>query len=315
MSSGAIRRDWTHRRLGLGVVKPSDAQLVHTDALLTAVGAREASAAVVTADSFAAALLDFALDVDLTAGIADIDATAIPVELLRLTPGPAAPRRVTWRIAIPAVSTAVAAIVVGIGVLLGRGTPVIVSPTATAAAESRQLLTHAHSLIADAGKASTRVERQRLVTEARADLNHVSRLLPLTATGDRPAIRRQLYSLEEQVRPTPQQGTTGESRANGSQAGPSDNGSSGSSSNGSGDPGTTVQGGTPGQGDQRPVYGRGPRTGTFGAGGGTQPINPSPPPTQPPPAGGAPGSGDGHQGPPLGGGGGFQGPPALSSSR
>jgi hypothetical protein len=332
---GNVRRDWTHRRLGLGAMRPSEAQLTHADALLTAVGGRDGGS--IGSDPFAAALLDFAYDVDLVVGIADLEAQPIPVEQLRLAPAPARRRRPTWSVLIPAMGTALAAIVVAATVLIGRGNPVVVSPTATATVESHQLLRHADELIADATKAAP-AARKRLVSEARADLAHVTHLLPLTPNGQRPALRRQLLSLEQQVAPPPpparssaqgsrsgRSGSTG-SGANGSgsaQAGSGQGASTVGPGGGSGSSGTTgSSSGTPigsgsgtgavlppplpTNGSERPLP---PpvRTGPGGAGagagattGGKQGTVPSTPPTRPLP-------------PPGSGGGGRQGPPGLSS--
>jgi hypothetical protein len=287
-------------------MKPGDAQLAHTDALLTSVGAREAGS--IGGDAFATALLDFAYDVDLTVGIADLDTQPIPVEQLRLTAAPVRPRRVTWRVLVPATGTALAAIVVAATVLIGRANPVVVSPSATATAESHQLLEHANTLIADATKAAPAV-RKRLVSEARADLVHVTHLLPLAPPEQRPALRKQLNSLEQRVVPPPPHAanTSGNNGGNGS------SGTSGSSSgtpirSGSGDgTGTVVPSPAPTEGGQQPspppIHSGpgGSDSGTGSGEGGTSGASSGPPTRpQPPQAGG---SGSGRQGPPPGSGG------------
>lgn len=266
MTRDPNNRSWTHRRLGLGASKPSSAQLAHTDAMLSAVGARQAGTTSVANDPFASALLDFACDVDLVARVAELDTTPIPTELLRLPPATVKPRRFTWRVLVPAMGTAIAALVVGIAVLVGSGTRTIPSPAETATAESHQLLRHADALLGDASKASA-ADRERLVSQAEADLSHVSRLLPLTATSDRAAIRQQLQSLEERVRYVP------------AQPAPSGSGAGSSGSGRVGQPSTSGQG-TSGQGgsSQSGTSGPGAETGTVVVpAGGVR--RPSPPPS------------------------------------
>jgi hypothetical protein len=190
-----IRRQWTHRRLGLGAAHPVDVESLRTESLLAAVGARRAG---FSADAFDAALLDFVCDVDLTVGLPALEATPLPLAELRAAM-PATRRRVTWRVLVPTMTTGVAVVAVLVtAMLLGPSTPT--SPALTATAESNQLLTHADTLLT-AARHATAPDRAKLLTEAKADLNHVSRLLPLTAPQSRPEIRERLEALGERAEP------------------------------------------------------------------------------------------------------------------
>ncbi len=297
---GNIRRDWTHRRLGLGASKPREVQLANTDALLTAVGSRDS--ARFDGDPLADALLDFAYDVDLDYGVGELDAVPIPAELLRLTPAAPSPRRVTWRVLAPAMGTALAAVIVAATVLISRG-QVVVSPAATATVESRQLLRHADLLIADASTASPR-QRDRLVSEARADLTHVSHLLPLTLAQQRPEIRHQLDTLEQRVAASPagraarQSAPAAAPRPNLGDRGAGGNGGTGGTGGGGTGNGGTGNGGTV---IRQPVPGTGTGTGT-GTVVTPEPTHPSPAPTagaQPPPRRSAPATPVGQQSQPA----------------
>jgi hypothetical protein len=70
----------------------------------------------------------------------------------------------------------------------------------TATAESKQLLSHAGMLLT-AARAAGSADRSMLVTEAKADLTHVARLLPLAPPRDQPGLRTELQRLNRQVPP------------------------------------------------------------------------------------------------------------------
>ena len=197
-----IQHRWTHRRLGIGAERSGELAMAETDAMLTRVGARRAAttSTFVDADPMSAALLDFVCDIDLVAGIAAVDATPVAAELLRLNPVRRRARRLTWRVVIPAMSGSLAALVVALAILLVRtsSTP---APSLSATAESRQLLSHADNLLTAAAAATAPADRTRLVREARADLRHVSHLLPLAPPPDRSGIRRRLHALDHRVAP------------------------------------------------------------------------------------------------------------------
>jgi hypothetical protein len=193
-----IRRQWTHRRLGLGTAIPADAAMARTDALLTAVGGRSTSTGSI-ADTFESALLDFVCDLDLAAGIADLETRPLPVAALRLSATPPRKRRFSWQVLIPAMGGGLAAVVATVALLIG-GSSASRAPALSATAESKQLLSHADLLLA-AAQHATDTERTQLVAEAKADLTHVARLLPLAPPPERPAIRSQLNVLNQRARP------------------------------------------------------------------------------------------------------------------
>lgn len=193
-----IRRQWTHRRLGLGSAQPTDLELAHTEALLAAVGARRAPAAA-SADRLEVALFDFVCDTDLAAGVPAIEAVPVPLTALRAALPAARRTRLTRRLLIPAATSGVAAIAIAISALFA-GSSAPTSPALTATAESRQLLSHADTLLTAASHA-TADDRARLVTEAKADLSHVSRLLPLAAPEARSEIRERMTALDQRAQP------------------------------------------------------------------------------------------------------------------
>lgn len=195
-----IRRAWTHRRLGIGASPVSDVALAQTDALLAAVGARQVPSTGLGVSEFDSALFDYVCAVDLAAGVPGTDAAPIPLPALRAEPAPARRRRVTWRVLIPAAATGLAGMVLATFLVLGDQDRT--SPELTATAQSKQLLNHADMLLT-AAKSATASERTKLVAEAKADLNHVSRLLPLAVAQARPAIRTRLRQLDERVSPLP----------------------------------------------------------------------------------------------------------------
>ncbi|HEX3708240.1 MAG TPA: hypothetical protein VHV76_16565 [Mycobacteriales bacterium] len=252
-----IRRGWTHRRLGIGAEQIGEHALAETEALLTRVGARgTTTSAFLEADPFSTALLDYACDIDRTAGIAAVDAIPVASELLRLTPVDGHPRRPTWRVMLPALSGSLAAVVVVLTLLLGRTSTAPVMPSLSVTAESQQLLRHANTLLAAAASAAP-AQRTRLVTEAKADLTHVTRLLPLAPPPARSGLRQRLHALNRQMRPLappPQRATSG-GAATGSRSG---------SGGGSGD----------GDNDSRTSTGSGAGTGT--------PLRQQPPRRRPP---------------------------------
>ncbi|HVT64417.1 MAG TPA: hypothetical protein VHD81_04645 [Mycobacteriales bacterium] len=193
-----LRRQWTHRRLGLGNVQPTDSELASTESLLASVGARRPPIAG-SADGFDATLFDFVCDIDLAAGVPAIDAVPIPLSALRATLPTPRSTRLTWRVLIPAAMSGVAAVAIAISAILA-GSPTPDSPALTATAESRQLLTHADTLLTAASHAASS-DRATLVSEAKADLSHVSRLLPLAAPSARSAIRDRMTALDRRAKP------------------------------------------------------------------------------------------------------------------
>lgn len=193
-----VRHQWTHRRLGLGAAQPADAALTRTESLLAAVGARRTPAVGVPGDAFEAALFDLVCDVDLTIGLPALEATPVPLTELR-TAQPIRRRRQLFSWLIPAATSGVAVVVIAItAVFVDPAIPT--SPALAAAAESRQLLTHADSLLTAASHAAVK-ERAKLVTEARADLSHVSQLLPLAAPQTRSEIRERMEALDQRAKP------------------------------------------------------------------------------------------------------------------
>ena len=194
-----IRREWTHRRLGLGAVPATDAAMARTDWLLAAVGARRTTSTDMSADGFDAALFDFVCDIDLTAGVREVDATPIPIAALRAQLPTPRRRRLTWQVLVP-VASSVAAVAIVATMLLVGGSSHTASPALAATAQSKQLLTHAETLLTAASSAAT-ADRAELVAEAKADLTHVSRLLPLTQPQAQPAIRTQLRLLDRRMKP------------------------------------------------------------------------------------------------------------------
>jgi hypothetical protein len=150
-------------------------------------------------DAFDAALFDFVCDLDLTARVAEMDATPIPHAALRAQATPARRRRSSLRVLIPATSGA-AAIAIGLTLLLVGGPSTVDAPALSATAQSRQLLTHADMLLTAASSAAP-TDRTKLVAEAKADLTHVSRLLPYAVPQSRPGIREELRLLDERVQP------------------------------------------------------------------------------------------------------------------
>lgn len=185
---------------------PADAAVARTEVLLTAVGARRTAS---YGDAFEAALLDFTCDVDLLAGIAELDAAPIPAAALRVQrkrSGSSAARRPSWRVLVPAMSGGVAALVVAVTLVFVSGSATTGGSALSATAESRQLLGHADMLLT-AARTATAAERSRLVTEAKADLTHVSRLLPLAPPPAQPAIRARMQLLNSEVRPLARSGS------------------------------------------------------------------------------------------------------------
>lgn len=194
-----IRRRWTHRRLGLGAAGQAGChdELARTDAMLTTVGARRPPN---TGSAFEAALFDFVCDLDLAAGVPDIDRTPIPIAALRAKAAAPRRRRFGWRVLLPTASAGLAALAIAATMVFAAGSSPS-NPTAlTATAESKQLLTHADMLLTSA-EAATATERADLVTEAKADLSHVSRLLPLAPPQSQPEIRQRLQLLDRRVQP------------------------------------------------------------------------------------------------------------------
>lgn len=205
---GHLRRRWTHRRLGLGAV---DAGLADTERLLTAVGLRRTSTGEVS-DGFEVALFDYVRRIDQVAGIADIEATPIPIAALR-TPAAKRPlRRFGWGVLIPATSGALATIALAVTLVVAGSTskaptaaptssPTLsTEPTLSAVAQSRQLLDHADRLLTVA-KAAAPARRTKLVAEVRADLSHVARLVPLAPPHARSRLRTQMKTLDRRVKP------------------------------------------------------------------------------------------------------------------
>lgn len=172
--------------------------MAHTDALLNAIGARRSSPTGTSGEAFEAALLDFVCDLDLLGGIAEIDATPIPVAALRSQPRRT--RRPGWRVLLPATSGGVAALFAMLVLVFVGGPATTSAPALSATAESKQLLSHA-SLLLTAAQTADGAARTRFVTEAKADLKHVRRLLPLAPPPAQPAIRSQLQQLNERVEP------------------------------------------------------------------------------------------------------------------
>ncbi|HWC36365.1 MAG TPA: hypothetical protein VG650_16275 [Mycobacteriales bacterium] len=260
-----LRRHWTHRRLGLGAAA-ADPALARTEALLAAVGARHTPAADDLTGGFDAALFDLAVDIDLVAGVADIDAQPVPLAALRA--GARRRRRPGWRVLVPVAGTGLAALAI-VSVLLVTGGSTAGRPALSATAESQQLLTHA-DLLLTAATAATPAKRTALVAQARADLTHVSRLLPLAPPAARPAIRSQLQLLDRRARPlTPRPTTTtsnsgsgqprvggDDGRMQGDGAGQS-HGTGSSGSSGSGTVGGSINGSVSGD-DETPVRQRPP---------------------------------------------------------
>jgi hypothetical protein len=211
MSGGfdRIRGGWTHRRLGLGRTRPSDAALAHADALLTEVGSRipEDLARDLAPDPVRVALLDFVADIDLTIETAPrtdaFDVTSFraahQIEMQRVDEKPAPRTRLRDRLLLPAMSAATAAVVLIAVFVVGRSTnDPVGTPSTAAATESRTLLQHA-SLLLDAASSAQPSQRTELVREARSDLQHVNRLLPLISAPNRPPVRSKLQSLERQT--------------------------------------------------------------------------------------------------------------------
>lgn len=193
-----IRRQWTHRRLGLGAAVVAERELARTEALLTAVGARRTTSGGI--DGFEAALFDYACDIDLVTNVAAIDATPIPIASLRAQVAPRRPKRgLSWRVLIPTASTALAAIVTAMALVLAVGSTTT-SPAMSATAESQLLLSHADKLLT-AAQSATANDRAKLVTEAKADLSHVSELLPLAPATDRRELRARMQLLDNRARP------------------------------------------------------------------------------------------------------------------
>jgi hypothetical protein len=173
--------------------------MARTEAMLTSVGARRTTSAGLSGDAFEVALFEFVCDIDLTAGVAEIDATPIPHATLRAQATPPQRRRPSWRLLVPALTSGVAAVAIGL-ILLVAGSSPVKEPALTATAESQQLLTHADMLLTAAQSAAA-TERTKLVTEAKADLTHVTRLLPLAPPAARPEIRAQLQDLNQRMAP------------------------------------------------------------------------------------------------------------------
>jgi hypothetical protein len=173
--------------------------MARTESLLAAVGARLTPAASFSADALDTALFDFVCDVDLVAGLSAIDAKPISVAVLRAASPPARRRRMTWRVLIPTATSGIAATAIAITTFV-VGSSSSTSPAVAASAESRQLLTHADTLLTAASHAAA-ADRADLVTEAQADLSHVSRLLPLADPESRPEIRDRMAALDERAEP------------------------------------------------------------------------------------------------------------------
>ena len=201
------RRTWTHRRLGIDAPTNDQRALAETESMLAAVGARRTTLPI-EADPFAAALLDFACDLDLYAGVAATDAAPVPAELLRLDVPRSRKSRISWKVLIPATSGAMAALVVMLTLLLSGSPGTTPTSGLSATAESRRLLSHADTLLRAAATAESG-ERASLIREARADLHHVTRLLPLAPPAARPAIRQRLRSLNDRARPFAGSGSGG----------------------------------------------------------------------------------------------------------
>jgi hypothetical protein len=172
-----------------------DTAMARSEALLAAVGARRVPSG---ADPFDTALFDFVCDLDQLVGVAEIDSRPIPVAALQSRPRPV--RRPSRWVLLPAMSGGIAAFVVLLALLLTGSATTSGAPALTATAESKQLLTHA-GLLLTAAQSAAGDARTRLVTEAKADLKHVRRLLPLAPPPAQPAIRTQLQQLTERVAP------------------------------------------------------------------------------------------------------------------
>jgi uncharacterized membrane protein YgcG len=297
-----LRGGWTHRRLGLGRTRPSDAALAHVDGVLTEVGGRipRDLARDLAPDPVRVALLDFVADIDLTidtmpTASQSFDAQqfdagqyrrSLMVEMARIDEPAVVSRRtpLRQRLLIPAMSAATAAVVLIAVFVAGRGSndTTVGTPASAASSESQVLLRHA-SLLLTAASTASEANRIVLVREARSDLQHVSKLLPLIGAPARPTVRLQLRSLERRAKPKP---TTHPSHAAGSTtgsgstptkgsaagSGSSSGSGTGSSSTGSGSTGSSTGSGSVGHGT-RPT----------GPPAGNQPVHhPRPNPTQPP---------------------------------
>jgi hypothetical protein len=194
-------RAWTHRRLGIGAGRLTDRALAETDAMLSRVGGRSTGAAApsLDGDSFESALLDFTCEVDVLAGVPALDATPVATDLLRLAPASRRKRRqLSWRMGVPAMGAGLVALAVAVTLLVTGTPPSTTTPSLSAAAESTQLLRHADTLIT-AATGAVPAKRAVLVREAKADLRHVGRLLPLTPPQTRSSLRAQLHVLRHRM--------------------------------------------------------------------------------------------------------------------
>lgn len=162
-----------------------------TTAMLSAVGRRERPAG---GGDVAVALLTWAEDID-TVARPIVDRAPVPAA----TPAPTRrrlprPRARWWQGGVAALATAAAAVV---GVVLSDDHPPtqarVVSISASAAAESSQLLDHAGDVLHEAASTSSTKTQETLVAQARADLQHVRRLLPLLAPADRSRLARVVH--------------------------------------------------------------------------------------------------------------------------
>jgi hypothetical protein len=141
-------------------------------------------------------LAEFAASVD-----AQIDGIVVGADDLGGARSGVVVRRSRWLL-VPV--AAVAAVAAGVVLLVGgpgpqrhpsTAPPAAVQPRVVAVAESKSLLAHADLLLTAAHVASSSSARVVYVREARADLDHVATLLPLTPPASRPGLRQQFVSL------------------------------------------------------------------------------------------------------------------------